>query len=68
MMLFVEDIHSQFLEKKNRWYGITGQLSPLYGKKQSEKSKNANSISHIGRKHMHDPITDKAVCVKPDEV
>lgn len=54
--------------KNNRWHGITGQLSPLYGKKQSEKSKNANSISHIGRKHMHDPITDKAVFVKPNEI
>lgn len=54
--------------KNNRWHGVTGKMSPIYGRKQSEKSKKANSVAHTGRKHMHDPITDKAVFVDANEV
>lgn len=54
--------------KNNRWYGTSGPSAPSYGKRQSMEAKKANSIEHLGRKHMHKPITDEAAFVKPQEV
>ena len=52
----------------NRQYGKCGENSKLYGRKQSTKSNELNRQSHVGRKHMHHPTTDEAICVRNDEV
>lgn len=54
--------------KNNRWFGITGSASKSYGRKHSKESNKANSIAHIGRKHMHNPITDEAAFVRKNEI
>ena len=52
----------------NRQFGKCGIQSKAFGKKQSEKSKQKNRNSHLGRKHMHHPITDIGIVVPRDEV